>query len=972
MAVFPSFKLTEKGEELLNRSIGEGKTLTFTKFELGDGNTPSDFRKQTGLVNKFYEFPILNTSIQKDQVLRIRGYFDNKSFSQDKQLKEIGVFVKIEGNETQYLYSYTNAGDTGDIIPANSRGFYSRTLDVANYIGYATNITFNIEQLRDRYAFNTENEMKVASYLKAGDKVELWGNLVLGDKPTDEYIIQDSGEIELSNGLFAKKVSFKYIAQTIEEMQKLALKVGDIVEVLGYYQAGDGAGHQRVISNTDDGSGVQLNNGLWANIIKTTQTTVDHFGAKGDGVTGDSDAIIKMHYWDKSAVRFSAKTYLIEKPLPIQWYCNYIGDDKGIINGTTIFKASDDLTSFFDTVRTNVYKAYNFKIKGIRFNGNKICDWLVADIEIGSYDIINCNFYDINTVFNQRPVKFNSKTRDVAFGVYLNIQDCDFEVNTVFDWELTTNEKKGWANQNYITRCHFKCNRVLNINKNKLITRQDWKWDNCSFERFVDYQDRVKSIIWSEYEGCKNELFLNCYIEGISAIEKCTEEEYNEAKSNGTVFLQDFNDISDYPVTKKSVYKYNGYYYASDNSKMKEGKQATFCYFLGGGNVAFENCIIAGFDSICRNDDVSSNYYMKTNVCLINCTCYRNVGFASKSTSIYFDLHPNSNIEFNNTWIRPISKLTSKPCNITNDISAHNTLDVESIGVNNELIPKNNIYITFNKDERNGFGNIKEYPLLVDEDFLFKLIKKGYNYFYLVNSTFEIKKLYLITDVNITLDLSNNSRLEFITQSYGVPYFNLYNCNFTINGGVVAIKNYTTGSINACIYTCKASVSFTDLKFETGGSTGAVKLIRETKHSPTLIRLSNLTGELPTGSTVCAKQPFNSEVINVNVTGLTNNLIPTELNSPAMLYAMELEGGAVKEDYLNYSLERMRYNKQLEAEEKAKQEAYELLLQDNPNLTWEEFEQTYGNTSMMNLSLVERLEEPQIPESVVKFMEKYL
>lgn len=279
MAVFPSFKLTEKGEELLNRSIGEGKTLTFTKFELGDGNPPSDFRKQTGLVNKFYEFPILNTSIQKDQVLRIRGYFDNKYFSQDKQLKEIGVFVKIEGNETQYLYSYTNAGDTGDIIPANSRGFYSRTLDVANYIGYATNITFNIEQLRDRYAFNTENEMKVASYLKAGDKVELWGNLVLGDKPTDEYIIQESGEIQLNNGLFAKKVSFKYIAQTIEEMQKLALKVGDVVEVLGYYQAGDGAGHKRVIAQEDDGSGVLLENGLYANIVHDNYIQASWFGA---------------------------------------------------------------------------------------------------------------------------------------------------------------------------------------------------------------------------------------------------------------------------------------------------------------------------------------------------------------------------------------------------------------------------------------------------------------------------------------------------------------------------------------------------------------------------------------------------------------------------------------------------------------------------------------------------------------------
>lgn len=34
--------------------------------------------------------------------------------------------------------------------------------------------------------------------------------------------------------------------------------------------------------------------------------------------------------------------------------------------------------------------------------------------------------------------------------------------------------------------------------------------------------------------------------------------------------------------------------------------------------------------------------------------------------------------------------------------------------------------------------------------------------------------------------------------------------------------------------------------------------------------------------------------------------------------------------------------------------------------------QKYGNNVMMNLSLVERLEEPEIPETVKKFMEKYL
>lgn len=96
------------------------------------------------------------------------------------------------------------------------------------------------------------------------------------------------------------------------------------------------------------------------------------------------------------------------------------------------------------------------------------------------------------------------------------------------------------------------------------------------------------------------------------------------------------------------------------------------------------------------------------------------------------------------------------------------------------------------------------------------------------------------------------------------------------------------------------------------------------------------------------------------------------LNNNIDIYAMEMEGGAVKQDYLNYLLEKTRYDKQLEAEEQAKYEAYELLLQENPELTWEEFEQQYGNNVMMNLSLVERLEEPVIPESVKKFMDKYL
>ena len=82
---------------------------------------------------------------------------------------------------------------------------------------------------------------------------------------------------------------------TIAELQsRKNLKVGDIVEVLGYYSAGDGAGHKRIIANEDDGSGVQLNNKLWANIVHNGKVNVSWFGTKGDGTIDDGIYLKKV------------------------------------------------------------------------------------------------------------------------------------------------------------------------------------------------------------------------------------------------------------------------------------------------------------------------------------------------------------------------------------------------------------------------------------------------------------------------------------------------------------------------------------------------------------------------------------------------------------------------------------------------------------------------------------------------------
>lgn len=97
----------------------------------------------------------------------------------------------------------------------------------------------------------------------------------------------------MSMGLYTSSDNKMKSYNTIADMQSDKLRVGQVVNLLGYYSAGDGAGHQRIVASEDDGSGVKLGNGLWANIIHNGEVNVSWFGTKGDGITDDGDIIKK-------------------------------------------------------------------------------------------------------------------------------------------------------------------------------------------------------------------------------------------------------------------------------------------------------------------------------------------------------------------------------------------------------------------------------------------------------------------------------------------------------------------------------------------------------------------------------------------------------------------------------------------------------------------------------------------------------
>ncbi|MGL5051036.1 MAG: hypothetical protein ACRC6E_10490 [Fusobacteriaceae bacterium] len=66
----------------------------------------------------------------------------------------------------------------------------------------------------------------------------------------------------------------------IEVLKASSYIVGDVVQVLGYYEKGDGAHHLRKISDADDGSGELLANGLFANVVHDGEVNVSWFGEK--------------------------------------------------------------------------------------------------------------------------------------------------------------------------------------------------------------------------------------------------------------------------------------------------------------------------------------------------------------------------------------------------------------------------------------------------------------------------------------------------------------------------------------------------------------------------------------------------------------------------------------------------------------------------------------------------------------------
>lgn len=80
---------------------------------------------------------------------------------------------------------------------------------------------------------------------------------------------------------------------TIAKLQSLSLEEGTNVIVLGYHTVSDGSYHYRTIAREDNGTGVQIANGLYANLLVSDKVNVKWLGAYGDKIHDDTEAFKK-------------------------------------------------------------------------------------------------------------------------------------------------------------------------------------------------------------------------------------------------------------------------------------------------------------------------------------------------------------------------------------------------------------------------------------------------------------------------------------------------------------------------------------------------------------------------------------------------------------------------------------------------------------------------------------------------------
>lgn len=263
----PAFYDTESGTavEQTARLYGTMQDLIddYNKFASDVNTTINTFVNDSNADQEEFESHI--TKIVHDYIIMM----DTKLELQDKEIQDSIVFIKenLEQGITNVIKQLVESGEIDEVV-ANAFNNIGDRVDILE-----TDMT------------NTKTRVsELESIFTTNDIVLRIDNLETKEGEIDSRVLT----LEENNTNLIERVtnieSKKYYFDSVELMKQSDLKIGDIVQTIGYYSVNDGgcATYKIVSSATADGYFVhQLSNGLFAElIIENNTVNIKQIGAR--------------------------------------------------------------------------------------------------------------------------------------------------------------------------------------------------------------------------------------------------------------------------------------------------------------------------------------------------------------------------------------------------------------------------------------------------------------------------------------------------------------------------------------------------------------------------------------------------------------------------------------------------------------------------------------------------------------------
>ena len=160
MAKFNNIILTDKGLNLIAETEA-GKTLIFTKAELGDGDllVTDNVQTFTDIKSVKLTLPFCKVSLGKNGQCTVRFTVDNTTLDEGFFAKEVGIFAKAGTDGKEYLYAYSNAGNFCDYVPDKSTPTSKEIFKITLVTGNTANVTAVLDKNIDYYTLDQAEDM---------------------------------------------------------------------------------------------------------------------------------------------------------------------------------------------------------------------------------------------------------------------------------------------------------------------------------------------------------------------------------------------------------------------------------------------------------------------------------------------------------------------------------------------------------------------------------------------------------------------------------------------------------------------------------------------------------------------------------------------------------------------------------------------------------------------------------------------